>query len=84
MVKTNKVRARIVEMGLSYNSIAKEIDIDKSTLSLKINNKRPIYLTEVVSLCKILKIDTAEELKDYFSLDFLILPKSHENVTEVT
>jgi len=73
MVKTNKVKARIVELGYSYVRLAQDMDMDYSTLNSKLSNKRRIYLDEVANLCKLLKINTAEQLKDYFNLDFLIL-----------
>ena len=73
MVRTNKVKARIVELGIGYPKVAKYLGINSATLSLKLSNKRRIYLDEVIKLCKILKITTAEELKEYFNLDFLIL-----------
>ena len=73
MVRTNKVKARIVELGIQHYKVAKYLGIDPATLTLKLSNKRRIYLDEVVKLCKILDINTAEELKEYFNLDFLIL-----------
>ena len=82
MVKTNKVKGRIVELGIGYNEIAEYIGIDRTTLSLKLSNERRIYLIEVAKLCEILQINTTEQLKTYFNLDFLLLPSSHENVTK--
>lgn len=73
MVRTNKVKARIVELEIPHYKVAKYLGIDPATLTLKLNNKRRIYLDEVVKLCNILKINTAKELKEYFNLDFLIL-----------
>lgn len=73
MVKTNKVKARIVELGFTYNMVAKDLDIDQTTLSLKLSNRRRIYLDEVAKLCRILDICTPEQLKEHFNLDFLIL-----------
>lgn len=82
MVRTYKVKARIMELGLTFFKVAEYLDIDVATLSLKLNNKRRIYLDEVVKVCEILEINTAEQLKEYFNLDFLILSQSHENVTK--
>lgn len=84
MINTNKIKARIVELGLNQDSIAKEIGIDYSTFNLKINNKRRIYMDEVVELCKLLKINTPADLKDIFELDFLFVPKSCEKETKTT
>lgn len=73
MINTNRVKARIVERGLTYRKVAEDMGINYTTLSLKLRNKRDIYLTEVSKLCKILGIHTKEELLYYFNIDFLIL-----------
>lgn len=73
MVQTNKVKARIVELGFTYREVAESIGMDYTTLSLKLSNKRRIYLDEVAKLCKILQISSSDQLREYFNLDFLIL-----------
>ena len=81
MVNSKKVNARIVELELTQEIVAKELDIDYSTLNLKINNKRRIYVEEMAKLCKVLNITTPAELKEYFGLDFLIVFDSCEKAT---
>ena len=80
-VNTCKVKARILELGLTQEGVAKDMGIDYATLNLKINNKRRIYMDEVATLCKILDIKNPPELKEYFGLDFLIILPSRENAT---
>lgn len=77
-VNTNKIKSLIVEKGLKQSSIAKEIGLNEATLNLKINNKRRIYMDEVISLCIVLGITTPASLKECFGLDFLILSNSCE------
>ena len=78
MINTRKLKARIVELGLNQETIAKDMGINYATLNLKLNNKRRIYVDEVGKLCKILGIGTQADLHDYFGIDFLILPTSCE------
>lgn len=80
-VNTCKVKARILELGLTQDGVAKDMNLDYSTLNLKINNKRRIYMDEVYNLCEILDIKTPTDLKEYFGLDFLNLISSRENAT---
>ena len=82
MVNSRKVKSRILELGLTQESIARDMSLDYSTLNLKLNNKRRIYFDEIVRLCEILNITTSRELKDYFGLDFLAIADSCENDTE--
>ena len=82
MVNTNKIKARMVELGLTQGIAAKQMGIDYSTLNQKINNKKRFFADEVGKLCKILKITTHAELKEYFGLDFLIVSSSCENDTK--
>lgn len=81
MVNSKKVNARIVELELTQEIVAKELGIDYSTLNLKINNKRRLYVEEMVKLCDVLKIRTHTELKEYFGLDFLIVFDGCEKAT---
>ena len=65
MVNTEKILSRIREMGLKQRDIAASLGIKQSSLSLKINNKRPFYLSEAVLLAKLLQI-TDDEFGSYF------------------
>ena len=84
MVNSLKVKARIMELGLNQDDVAKELGIDYSTFNLKINNNRRFYVDEVAKLCEILDIKTSNQLRDYFGFDFLILADSRQNATEDT
>lgn len=79
LVNTQKVKARIIELGLTQEGVAQEMGLNYVTLNLKINNKRRIYLDEVIKLCKILKVTTSKELKELFGIYFLF--DSRENAT---
>ena len=82
MVNSLKVKARIMELGLNQDDVAKELGIDYSTFNLKINNNRRFYVDEVAKLCEILDIKTSTQLSEYFGFDFLILANSRQNATE--
>ncbi len=65
MINTNRIKARIVELGLTQHSMAKKMGLRQSTLSLKINGKRPLYLDEAQQIAAILDLNI-DEFKNYF------------------
>ena len=65
MVNANKLKARIVELGMLQSEVAKLMEIAQPTFSQKINNVRPMDLNEALALAKHLKISPSE-YGDYF------------------
>jgi len=65
MVNTLKLKARMVEYGLRQRDVAKVLNVSPSTISLKINNVRPMYLKEADLLADLLNIDTMQ-FGEYF------------------
>lgn len=65
MINTLKIKARMVELGLTQKSIAAEIGIAAPTVSQKINNVRPMMLDEVEKFSEILKIRD-DQFREYF------------------
>ncbi|HBC2028634.1 TPA: helix-turn-helix transcriptional regulator [Clostridium perfringens] len=65
MINTLKIKARMVELGLTQKSIASEIGIAAPTISQKINNIRPMMLDEVEKFSEILKIRD-DQFREYF------------------
>lgn len=61
----SKLLGRIREKGYTQESLAAEISMDKSVLSLKLNNKRPFRQKEIERICQILDIPF-EEIGEYF------------------
>lgn len=82
MINTSKIKARIIELGLTQEEIANKMGMDYSTFNLKINKKRRMYIDEVTKLAKILGIKHSIDLKDYFGLDFLVTHISCEKETQ--
>ena len=62
MVQTNLLKAKIVASGIGRNQLAKLVHMSKSTLSAKINGKRPFDADEIVLLCDVLGIHDANEI----------------------
>lgn len=60
MANTEKILCRIRELGMTQREIADCLGIKQSTLSLKINNKRPFYLNEAFCIAELLKISNDE------------------------
>jgi transcriptional regulator with XRE-family HTH domain len=70
MVNTNKLKGRIISEGFNSKEVAGALKIALPTLSQKLNNKRPWYLTEVEALAKLLNIK-AEEFTNYFFVNYV-------------
>lgn len=65
MINTNKVKGRMVELGLIQKDIAEALNLALPTVSQKLNNVRPMDLKEAFIIADILKIPD-EEFKEYF------------------
>lgn len=65
MVNTLKIKARMIEHGLTQKDLAKALDIATPTMSQKLNNVRPMYLKEADILADILDIGTMQ-FGEYF------------------
>ena len=60
VVNTKKIKARIKEIGSNQTLIATAMGIAQSTLNQKINNIRPMDLTEAEALQRELNIPDSE------------------------
>lgn len=65
MINSNKIKGRMVELGITQKDIAKELQIAPPTVSQKINNVRPMDLNEAEILARMLRIG-AEDFATYF------------------
>ena len=61
----SKLKGKIKEKGLTQEELANKIEIDKSTLSLKINNQSVFTQEEIFKIINILGI-APEEIEEYF------------------
>lgn len=65
MYDYSKLKGRIKEKGYIQDDVAKAINNNRSTFSLKLNNRFLFNQDEIVAIVKFLDIP-AEELQDYF------------------
>ncbi len=65
MVASEMIKNKIRESGMTQRVIADKIGISQATLSLKINNERPLFLDEACKLAEILGIK-----KEFFTYFF--------------
>ena len=65
MPNTRKLKARMVELGLTQKDLADALKIAPATASQKINGIRPLYLHEAQIVARALKIENAS-FSDYF------------------
>ena len=56
MYDYSKLKGRIVEMKMTQNDLAEEIQIAKSTLNLKLNNKISFSQDDIIAVSKVLLI----------------------------
>ena len=61
----SKLLGKIKECGYTQESLAEAIGMNKSTLSLKLNNKGEFKATEIDDICRILDISN-DEIGIYF------------------
>lgn len=66
MINKYLLKGKIIESGNTQSSIAKKMGLSNNTLSAKINGKNRFYSDEVLKLCKIIGIETADELAKIF------------------
>lgn len=65
MINANKIRARIVEMGMNQQQVAEKIGMSAKTFSIKMNNGK-FGLDEAERMIEVLKIEKPEH---YFFTD---------------
>lgn len=65
MINTNKIKGRMAELGITQKDLAKALKISPPTVSQKINNVRPMDLSEAEIMTEILKIQS-DEFAEYF------------------
>lgn len=61
---TNKLRARMIELGMQQFEVAEKLKISKTSLSAKLNGKSHFTPDEIYDLVDILCI--ADNYKEYF------------------
>lgn len=59
MINANKIRARIVELGMTQKIVAEKIGMSEKTFSIKMNNGK-FGLDEAEKMIKVLKIEKPE------------------------
>jgi len=68
MINTAKLKARIMESGYSQRSLARDMGMGINALNEKINGKSPFNVDQVLKICNLCHIDTAEEKVNIFLL----------------
>lgn len=60
-MRSNILRAKIVEAGYNQKTFAQKINMSANTLSSKLNGRTPFDLDEVIEVCNVLKISDDQE-----------------------
>lgn len=61
-MNANKIKAKIVECGMTQGEVAQIIGISANSFSRKLLGKRDFLLSEVIALCSVLNFDNPEEI----------------------
>ncbi|MBS5582789.1 helix-turn-helix transcriptional regulator [uncultured Megasphaera sp.] len=69
MINTRKIKARMVELGLTQRDLAKPevLNCSYPTVSQKLNGRRPLTLQEAEALGKALKLTDTEYYYYFFA-----------------
>lgn len=65
MINTLKIKAKMVEFDITQKKLAQALKLSQSTINLKLNNSRAMYLEEAEKISVLLKIPS-NEFSDYF------------------
>lgn len=57
MINSAAIKERLKELNLTQKDAATSMNCKQSTASLKINNRRPMYLDEAWALARLLKVE---------------------------
>lgn len=68
MTNTKRLRAIILERGLTQEQVAAHIGITPASLNYKINNKREFKASEIKALVELLKIPDEDVSAIFFAL----------------
>lgn len=66
MTDTVRLRRLIKENGYTFKFIAKKLGLSTYCLQRKMENKNQFYTEEVLTLCKLLNVQTLEEREVIF------------------
>lgn len=66
-MKSNKLKAKIMEKGKNYDDCAKYIGVNPSTFCQKVNLLRDFKLQEVNKLCDFLELNESEKIDIFLS-----------------
>lgn len=61
-MNANKIKAKIVERGMTQGEVAKMIGISPNSFSRKLLGKRDFSLSEVISLCTVLQFENPQDI----------------------
>ena len=79
MVNTIKLKKRAKELGINQQDLADELGLKQSSVSLKLNNVRPMTLSECEALAKLLRIP-GDDLDEYFFMGYVIAMEEEEKL----
>lgn len=69
MINSQKLKGRIIELGITRPEVADAIGCSPTSLSYKLNGKREFTAREIYALSKVLRIENDKD--NYFFADYV-------------
>lgn len=69
MINAQKLKDRIRNHGFRQEDVARQLGLKQSSFNQKINNVRPMFLSEAEKIAEILNISDAEFGRYFFNRD---------------
>lgn len=69
MTNTNKLKALLVEHGMTQDQLAEMLNITLQSMNLKINNKREFWGSEIFKIKQYFKLTPEQVVQIFFALD---------------
>lgn len=69
MIRSNVLKAKIIEKNLTQEDVANKLGIDRSSFNLKLNGKREFLMSEARILVELLDIDIIQFYSIFFNKD---------------
>jgi DNA-binding XRE family transcriptional regulator len=81
--RKNELKAEIARAGMTYETLARAIDINPATLYRKINGHTDFYRYEIVKITEVLHLDDATMRRIFFAPDLRLCNITQDDSGEV-
>lgn len=83
MFRKNELKAEIARAGMTYETLARAVGINASSLYRKINGRTDFYRYEIVKITEVLHLDDATMRRIFFAPDLRLCNITQDDSGEV-